>query len=170
MSLTLRALTFAFTFVLSACPATATARDLSCKVVGIADGDTLTALCPGKERIKVRLAEIDAPEKAQPYGTQSRHSLSELCFHSTARIHRTGIDTYGRTLARVTCNGTDVNAEQVRRGLAWVYDHYVKDARLYPLQHSARSARTGLWADPDPVPPWKWRRTRSNRPKPARAR
>jgi endonuclease YncB( thermonuclease family) len=163
MSPSLRALTLAF--ALSACSA-ATARDLSCKVVGIADGDTLTALCPGKERIKVRLAEIDAPEKAQPFGVRSRQSLSDLCFGTKANIRRTGIDTYGRTLARVTCAGTDVNAEQVQRGLAWVYDYYAKDTRLYQLQNDARHARIGLWADARPVPPWKWRRAQRNGQKP----
>jgi endonuclease YncB( thermonuclease family) len=163
MSPALRALTIAF--ALFACTP-ATARDLSCKVISIADGDTLTVLCSGKERIKIRLAEIDAPERAQPYGTQSRRSLSELCFGITASIRRTGTDTYGRTLARVTCAGTDANAEQVRRGFAWVYDHYAKDSQLYPLQHSARNARIGLWADPAPVPPWKWRRAQRKARKP----
>jgi endonuclease YncB( thermonuclease family) len=66
-------------------------------------------------------------------------------------------DRNGRTLGRVWCGGIDANAEQVRRGMAWVFDRYVKDRSLYPLQDAARSARMGLWADAAPVPPWEWR-------------
>jgi endonuclease YncB( thermonuclease family) len=57
----------------------------------------------------------------------------------------------------VWCDGTGANAEQVRRGLAWVFDRYVKDRSLYSLQDAARSARLGLWTDATPVPPWEWR-------------
>ncbi len=42
-----------------------------CLVVGISDGDTLTARCgaPGAyQQVKVRLSGIDAPERRQPYG------------------------------------------------------------------------------------------------------
>jgi hypothetical protein len=63
-------------------------------------------------------------------------------------------------LGRVWCGGIDANAAQVRRGMAWVFDRYVKDRSLYPLQDAARSARLGLWADAAPVPPWKWRKTK----------
>jgi endonuclease YncB( thermonuclease family) len=65
-----------------------------------------------------------------------------------------------RTLGRVWCGGIDANAEQVRRGMAWVFDRYVKDRSLYPLQDAARSTRLGLWADAAPVPPWEWRKTK----------
>jgi endonuclease YncB( thermonuclease family) len=57
-------------------------------------------------------------------------------------------------IAAVWCGGIDANAEQVRRGMAWVFRGYVKDRSLYPLQDAARSSRIGLWADAAPVPPW----------------
>ena len=64
----------------------------------------------------------------------------------------------GRTLGRVSCAGVDANAEQVRRGMAWVYVRYApKYSPLYAVQAEARAARRGLWHDPNPVPPWKWR-------------
>lgn len=69
-------------------------------------------------------------------------------------------DRYGRTVARVVCAGVDANAEQVRRGMAWVYDRYVTDRSLYLVQDEAQSTRVGLWADPEPVRPWEWRRLR----------
>lgn len=131
--------------------------DFGGSVVSIADGDTITVLVERKQ-IKVRLVEIDAPEKAQAFGARSKHSLSDMCFGKAALIKEKSKDRYGRTLGRVFCDGIDVNAEQVRRGMAWVYDKYVTDHSLYPLQDEARTARRGLWYDPDPMPPWNWRR------------
>ena len=131
--------------------------DFSGKVVAVADGDTITVmrdLVP----VKLRLLEIDAPEKKQAFGARSKQSLSDLCFNKTATLIEKGRDRYGRTLARVSCEGVDANAEQVRRGMAWVYDRYVTDRALYAVQTEARDAGRGLWADPDAVPPWQWRR------------
>ena len=140
---------------------------LLCVVVGITDGDTLTARCgtdadASASTINVRLAEVDAPERHQPFGTRSREYLASLCFKRSAEVRPIaaggGLDRYGRTVAHVTCNGTDANAEQVRAGLAWVFDRYVIDRRLYSLQDEARVAHRGLWADAQPVAPWEWRK------------
>jgi endonuclease YncB( thermonuclease family) len=133
------------------------ADTLEGKVVRIADGDTLTVLVQRKQ-VPVRLVEIDAPERKQAFGTRSRQSLSELCARKTAIVKWRERDRYGRVLGRVRCAGVDVNAEQLRRGMAWVFDRYVQDRRFYTLQDEARSARRGLWADRSPLPPWEWRR------------
>lgn len=122
----------------------------TCLVVGVADGDTLTARCgqPGAyEQVKVRLAEIDAPEKKQPFGERSRQSLASLCFQREAVLRPTTIDRYGRTVARVECDGRDANAEQVRAGMAWAYTKYQTDPAIPWLELQARSARAGLWRD-----------------------
>lgn len=66
-------------------------------------------------------------------------------------------DRYRRTVASVTCEGTNANREQVNRGMAWVYDKYVKDASLYDTQREAKESRRGLWNGSEPVPPWEWR-------------
>ncbi len=135
----------------------ATAAELRGTVVGITDGDTLTVLV-NRKQVKVRLAEIDAPELKQPFGTRSRQSLAGLCFQKEARLESSGRDRYGRTLARVICAGTDANAEQVRQGMAWVFDRYAApNSPLYAVQNEARAARRGLWNDPNPIPPWEWR-------------
>ena len=142
---------------------------LGCMIVGISDGDTLTARCEAQAdraavTLKVRLAEIDAPEKAQPFGTRSRQHLAQLCFGKVATLAPMaasgGLDRYGRTVARVTCAGVDANAEQVRSGMAWVYDRYVIDQSLYVVQDDARATHRGLWADAHPVEPWQWRKLR----------
>lgn len=91
-----------FGFYLSA----AQAESFSGKVVGIADGDTLTVLTASKQQYKIRLAEIDAPEKHQPFGTKSKQSLSDLCFGKQAEIIPFAKDRYKRTVARVKCTGT----------------------------------------------------------------
>jgi hypothetical protein len=54
---------------------------LSCTFICITDGDTLRARCDtpeGMENITVRVAEIDAPEKRQAFGTRSSQHLAEL--------------------------------------------------------------------------------------------
>lgn len=127
-------------------------------VVAIADGDTLTVLNEDFQQVKVRLAEIDAPEKRQPFGTRARQSLGEICHEKRAEVRVVDVDRYKRVVGRVTCAGVDANAAQVRRGMAWVYDRYAKDKTLYRLQDEARSAGRGLWADRVPVAPWDWRK------------
>ena len=121
------------------------------------DGDTLTLLVDN-QRVRVRLAEIDAPEKGQPFGTRSRKSLSAMCAGKVAEVDSRERDKYGRIVGRVTCDGKDTSVEQVRAGMAWVYDYYTRDQSLYRLQDEARAERRGLWADKLPVPPWEWRR------------
>lgn len=135
----------------------AAAGEFAGKVVRVQDGDTLSVLVDRKQ-VKVRLIDIDAPESKQPFGTRSRQSLAELCASKIARIVYHGKDRYGRTLGRVNYAGMDANAEQVRRGMAWVFVRYApKDSPLYAVQAEARAGKRGLWQDPRPMPPWEWR-------------
>lgn len=127
-------------------------------IVGVSDGDTLTALTSDHQQIKVRLANIDAPEKRQPYGQRSKQSLSDLCFQKQAEIATQTTDRYGRTVAVVTCEGTEANREQVARGMAWVYTRYNKDPSLTAIEENAKVDKRGLWSDPQAVPPWEWRK------------
>lgn len=127
-------------------------------VIGIADGDTITVL-HDQQQVKIRLAEIDAPEKAQPFGSVSKQSLSELCFGKQAEVSPMAQDRYGRTVAHISCSGINANTEQVERGMAWVYDRYVTDYSLYAVQDGAKAARRGLWGGSEPTPPWEWRRS-----------
>lgn len=149
--------------VLSCIATAGIAETFSASVIAISDGDTLTVL-RDRQQIRVRLSEIDAPEKNQPFGQRSKQSLSDLCFGVDAQIQVIGqakkysaTDT-PRQIARVECKGLDVNAEQVRRGMAWVYDQYVTDRSFYALQREARNAALGLWADANSIAPWEWRR------------
>ena len=139
---------------------------LLCLVVAVTDGDTIKARCgePGAyEQINVRLAEIDAPEKKQAFGERSKQALSDLCFGVNAEIHPVTKDRYGRTVAWITCRGRDANTEQIRAGMAWVYDKYVTDTNLYQVQDKAKSSKLGLWADHSPTPPWEFRKQAKSR-------
>lgn len=129
------------------------------KVVGITDGDTLTLLVNQKE-IKIRLSQIDTPESGQPYGSRAKQALSNLAFGKEAIAKVEDIDRYGRTVARVYVGNTDVNAEMVRVGAAWVYRKYATDDSLYRIEAEARDAKRGLWSLPesDRTPPWEWRK------------
>lgn len=126
------------------------------EVTGVADGDTLYVVMFG-ERHRIRLARIDAPEKRQPFGRRSEQSLRQLVWKRTVSLEWHRLDRYGRPIADVTLDGLDVNAEQVKRGMAWVYLQYSQDAKLIALERDARAATLGLWEQPDPVAPWQWR-------------
>lgn len=141
----------------------APAAELHGRVVGVLDGDTVTVLDADKREHRIRLAEIDAPEKRQAFGQRSKQSLSELCFGATARVLSRGRDRYGRVLGRLSCAGVDANAEQVHRGMAWVYRRYALDLSLYALEDEARAAGRGLWRDPQPVAPWEFRANQHRR-------
>ncbi len=137
----------------------AVAQELHGRVVGISDGDTLTLLTERREEVRIRLSEIDTPERGQPYGTRSRQALSDLAFGKAVRIVVRDTDRYGRTVGRVHAGAQDVNAEMVRRGAAWVYRRYSDDPVLLRLEQAARAERLGLWALPEAerVSPWEWR-------------
>ena len=125
------------------------------KAVSIVDGDSISAVI-NQELVRVRLAGVDAPEGNQPFAIDSRQSLHDLCFWVEAELSSISKDYYGRMLAKVKCNGVNVNAEQVRRGMAWVADQSVEDRELVQLQEEAQAAKRGLWSYESPIPPWEW--------------
>lgn len=135
------------------------------EVVAISDGDTLTLLTAQKKQVKVRLAEIDTPEKAQPYGQKARQALADMTFRKQATVDVQTVDRYGRSVGLVSVGGTDVNRALVESGAAWVYRAYNKDKSLLQVEASARAARRGLWALPEAerVAPWEWRRNGTKR-------
>lgn len=134
------------------------------RVVGVSDGDTLTLLTAEKQQVKVRLGEIDTPERKQPYGTRAQQALSDLTYNKQARVVVQDTDRYGRTVGRVFVGATDVNAEMVKQGAAWVYRQYLKDQSLLTIEQQAKAAKRGLWGLPETerCPPWDWRKGTCN--------
>lgn len=131
--------------------------DFTGKVVSVADGDTITVLVDHTQ-IKVRLIEIDAPEKKQAFGNRSKQVLASMVFGKVVQVEEHGKDRYKRTLGRVVVEGLDANTEMVRLGYAWVYRKYSKNPVLLQIEQEAREARRGLWGENEPVPPWEWRK------------
>lgn len=135
----------------------ACAEEFSAKVIAVVDGDTVLIL-RGNKQIKVRLAGIDAPEKVQAFGEESKQSLAELVLNKEVRVHSQAVDDYGRLVAQIKVNELNVNYEQVQRGMAWAYSRSNRSNALLVLQNGAMEAKRGLWAQTDPMPPKEWRK------------
>lgn len=129
------------------------------RVVKIADGDTLTMVIDDRQE-KIRLSEIDTPERKQPFGMRAKQALAEMTFGKTITVETSTRDRYGRVIGHVVVADLDVNAELVRLGYAWVYRRYSDDPELIRLEQIARAEGLGLWAGGNPIPPWEWRRGR----------
>lgn len=134
------------------------------KVVGVSDGDTIKVLRLGKQ-VRVRLSGIDCPEKRQAFGKRAKRFTSDLVFAKIVTVKVMDIDRYKRIVGEVILeDGTNLNHALVRAGLAWWYQRYAPDdKKLERLEQTARQKKRGLWADPDPVPPWEFRKKRRKR-------
>ena len=140
-------------------------QQLSLRVIGVHDGDTLTGLDESKTQYKVRLDAIDAPELGQPFGQASKKALSGKVFGKDVVVIAKTRDKYGRTVGHVLVEGRDMNLEMLEEGMAWHYKKFDKNKRLSEAEQSARAAKKGLWSDEHAVPPWDWRKDKRGRPK-----
>lgn len=144
----------------------ATADTLNGIVVGISDGDTLTLIDRQNQKHKIRLQGIDAPEKKQAWGRRSAQNLAVLAFKKEATAECSKGDRYGRLVCKILIDGQDVNLAQIETGMAWWYRTYAgeqspSDRATYETSEElAKAAHAGLWATPNPQPPWEWRRDR----------
>jgi endonuclease YncB( thermonuclease family) len=137
----------------------ASGETISGKVVSVTDGDTLTVQDGASKRHRIRLAEIDAPERRQAFGAKSRQSLAEICMQKPAVVETVEKDSSKRLVGKVSCAGVDANTEQVRRGMAWVFaGAMLPNSPLPEMEANARLRRLGLWAGDKPEPPWEWRK------------
>lgn len=139
------------------------------KVVGVSDGDTITVLDSTKTEHKIRLMGIDAPEKSQDYGTQSKRALSDLIYQKQISIEYKKTDKYKRKVGKVIFEGKDVCLQMIELGLAWHYKEYEKeqsqaDRDLYSnAELKARNEKKGLWHQSAAVKPSDFRKSKSDR-------
>jgi len=157
---------FRLTFILALITFPSFAQTLTGRIVGVSDGDTVTLLTSDNTSIKIRLAQIDAPEKKQPFGEKSKQSLSDLIYGKNVSVEVETKDRYQRTVGKIIVSGMDVNLEQIKRGLAWYYVQYGHDSNYSQSESQAKAQRKGLWAEPNPVAPWDFRHgNKSSAPK-----
>jgi len=142
-----------------ACSSSLGEVDFEAKVIKIADGDTITVLREGSVQVKIRLADIDCPERGQPWGHNAADAFKKALTNDTVGIEVLDKDRYGRTIARVYVNSVSMNRYLVESGNCWIYPKYAKDQKLFALQDAAKSTGKGLWQLPESerVPPWEWR-------------
>ncbi|MDX7882110.1 thermonuclease family protein [Acinetobacter nosocomialis] len=137
--------------------------DFVAKVVGVTDGDTITVLDAQKNQVRIRLANIDAPEKNQPFGSRSKQALSDLVFNKYVYIKESGFDKHNRMIATVMKGNDPINRIMVKDGFAWAYKEYLNDPIILNLETYAKKNRVGLWQDPNPIYPSQWRRMQTQK-------
>jgi endonuclease YncB( thermonuclease family) len=148
-------------FVLVVCASTMLADDppkpFTGKVVKVTDGDTVHVLLD-RETHKIRLLHIDAPESKQAFGTKAKQALSERVFGKEVKVVWKSRDRYKRILGDIYLGDRWINLEMVQDGMAWHYKQFSKDEKMAQAEDEARKAKKGLWADPNPIPPWEFRK------------
>ena len=133
------------------------------RVVGVADGDTISVLRDGRAE-RIRLSGIDCPERGQAFGTRAKQATSEWAYGQYVTVLVRDRDDYGRLVGDVVLpDGRMLNRELVRVGLAWASRRRGRDVELVRLEREARAARQGLWSDPHAMPPWRYRRAHPRR-------
>lgn len=126
------------------------------RAVRVHDGDTLSIRCDERGLLKIRIANIDAPELRQAHGLEARQALVELSGQQRIKVQSVATDQYQRVVAKLAVGGNDLGLTLVERGLAWCGQRPAKVC--VARQAAARQARLGLWSAPDAQPPWQWRR------------
>jgi endonuclease YncB( thermonuclease family) len=152
--------------------ANADAATIEGRVVGVADGDTLTVIDSARTQHRIRLAGIDAPEKGQPFAVRARRNLAQMVASQDVTAFCLPRERDGRQICKVwtvpsdcrSCSRTlDVGLAQVTVGLAWHFETHEEEQseedryRYAYAEREARARRAGHWLDDRPVPPWEWR-------------
>ncbi|MFA5652732.1 MAG: thermonuclease family protein [Desulfomonilia bacterium] len=151
-----------FALFFSLLPALVLAASFSGKLVKVIDGDTVEVLRQGKAQ-RIRLAEIDCPERGQAYGAKAKQFVLDLAAGQIVSIEERDVDRYGRTIGEVFLpDGRSLNRELVRSGLAHWYRRYSNDASLGVLEAEARAQKRGLWVDENVMAPWEYRAAKRN--------
>lgn len=133
------------------------------KVIGIADGDTITVLTEDNQKIRVRLYGIDCPEKSQAFGGRAKQFTAQAVYGWTVEIEPVDTDRYGRTVGIVSLNGKSLNESLIKAGYAWYYATYCNEKICNfwkALERSAQADGLGLWSQVTPRPPWVYRRSK----------
>ena len=141
-------LTMPFVFFFASCVQDSSVRNglhtLEAKVIYLKDGDSFIVLDEQKEKIEVRLIDMDAPELHQAYGKKAKNYLSKLIKGKTVGIDFDKKDKYGRILADVYLDSLYINKEMIRAGYAWHFTRFSDSKEMQEAEDSARALGKGL--------------------------
>ena len=126
-------------------------------VVHVDDGDTYKILNQGKLQI-IRLANVDAPELDEYYGSIVKDSVSKLILGCEVTVDPRGKDRYGRTIAEVTVEGMSLDSLLIVKGWAWNYTQFSQNYELAGYEKIVKASGVGMWQCLFNVPPWIWRK------------
>lgn len=130
------------------------------RVLIVHEGDRLTIHHPGRKDM-VFLREVDCPELTQPYGKQAKHASAAYIANREVVVRNKKHNQQGRITADILLpDGRQIAHELIKEGLAWVQPGSVHDQALRDMEELARASKKGLWSEPNPIPPWKWKSTR----------
>ena len=134
------------------------AQEFMATIDKVIDGDTVAVVTDDGKSFRIRLSDIDAPERDQPWGMEATEALSQMGLRENARVRVEDTDRYGRLVATIFVSGINLNKAMVRNGHAWVYREYLRDQSLPDLEETARTTGKGLWANTGAIAPSRWRR------------
>ena len=134
--------------------------DFVARVLIVHEGDRLTLYHQGR-RDMVYLRGVDCPELKQPYGKQAKRATAAYIANREVVVRDLKRDRQGRmTVDILLPDGRQIAHELVKEGLAWAQPGRSGDQAMKDMEELARAAGTGLWSEPNPIPPWKWKSTR----------
>ncbi|QKX07724.1 hypothetical protein HN014_22250 (plasmid) [Aquimarina sp. TRL1] len=150
-------LTFVFILLIGFCGYSQTG-----KVIKVKDGDTVVILDKDNVQHTIRVADIDCPEKNQPYGKKAKWFTSDQIYLKTVVVKAKKKDKYGRTIGFILYENKNLSLELLKAGLAWHYKYYSNDKEMARLENIAKNNNKGLWAESNPINPYNWRKGQRN--------
>ena len=141
-------------------------QSISGNVIAITDGDTFKLLKKDSTLIRVRLANIDCPERKQPFSKSAKQFTSDAIFNKEVRLEVIKMDRYQRYIANVYYdNNKNLSEELMKAGFAWHFIKYSTNPTLQEVQDKAKLNKIGLWQDPNAIAPWEWRANKNKKNK-----
>lgn len=134
------------------------AETITGKVISVTDGDTIKILDEKNKVYKIRLIDIDAPEKKQAFGNKSKENLAKYIAGQIVRVEYDKLDRYKRILGTVYLKDKNINKQQITDGYAWQYKKYSKNNEYKNQERISRNNKKGLWSDENPLEPWEYRK------------
>ncbi|MDX2191250.1 MAG: thermonuclease family protein [Bacteroidota bacterium] len=131
---------------------------ITARIIRVKDGDTFVGLWNGRKH-DCRIANIDAPELKQYFGTAAKDSLSKYILGKVLILDSLNLDIYGRNIVSLKIGNKRLDSISIRNGWAWQYIGYNDETLLANAMQDAILEGKGLWKCglQKVCPPWIWR-------------